>query len=78
MNKSYWKYWLQEYSDIRNILHLQGVVYDEDFSDNLTLNSSLWLELYSYYQEIMPYEYQKARDNDPYIWVEERLEKLFS
>lgn len=36
-------------------------------------NEELHEKLYEYYREEMPYGVQKARDGDPYEWINERL-----
>ena len=38
--------------------------------------SDLYMELYSYYSDEMPYGTQKARDGDPIEWIMDRLDDL--
>ena len=66
--------WIQEFSDVANILSKHNVYY----SDELEITPGIYLDLFAYYQDVMPYKYQKARDGDPYVWLEERLQELFS
>ena len=38
--------------------------------------SDLYMELYSYYSDEMPYGTQKARDGDPVEWIMNKLDDL--
>lgn len=42
----------------------------------LDMDSQLYMDLFGYYQEEMPYGTQKARDGDPQEWLENRLSEL--
>ena len=42
----------------------------------LDTNSQLYMDLFGYYQDEMPYGTQKARDGDPTEWLEMRLSDL--
>ena len=42
----------------------------------LDTNSQLYMDLFGYYQDEMPYGTQKARDGDPTEWLETRLDDL--
>ncbi len=69
-----WVSWTKEYSDVRDILSKNGTSY----SPELDISPALFHDLFDYYREIMPYAYQKARDKDPYEWIEIRLDSLFA
>ena len=45
-------------------------------SGELDMNSQLYMDLFGYYQDEMPYGTQKARDGDPVEWLETRLDDL--
>ena len=40
------------------------------------MNGQLYMDLFGYYQDEMPYGTQKARDGDPTEWLENRLSDL--
>lgn len=61
---------------IEDILAKHRVQYGDDFSAMLTIKPKMYIDLFLYYRSTMPYEYQKAREKDPYIWIEVRLEGL--
>ena len=42
----------------------------------LDMDSQLYMDLFGYYQDEMPYGTQKARDGDPVEWLETRLDDL--
>ena len=42
----------------------------------LDMDSQLYMDLFGYYQDEMPYGTQKARDGDPVEWLENRLSDL--
>ena len=43
---------------------------------DMDTNSELYMELYSYYSDEMPYGTQKARDGDPVEWIMNKLDDL--
>lgn len=67
---------LQEQTDVEAILTKHSVCFNECFSDALTEVSGLYLDLFNYYLSDMPYGTAKARDEDPYQWIENRLFEL--
>ena len=66
----------KEKADVLEILSKHEVEYADNFSAILTIKPLLYIDLFLYYQDTMPYEYQKAREKDPYVWIEVRLESL--
>ena len=62
-----------EYDTVKNILIKHGVLHKEieDLDDE-----ELLLDLYSHFQDQMPYGTQKARDGDPDEFIYDALEDL--
>ena len=67
----------QEDEEIKAIMmkHPQDVAKMKQMGD-IDTNSELYMELYSYYSDEMPYGTQKARDGDPVEWIMDRLDDL--
>ena len=64
---------LNEYDTVKNILIKHKVLHlDIDQLDD----EALMQDLYSHFQEEMPYGTQKARDGDPDEFIYDRLEDL--
>ena len=64
---------LDEYDTVKNILIKHKVLHlDIDQLDD----EALMQDLYSHFQEEMPYGTQKARDGDPDEFIYDRLEDL--
>ena len=64
---------LNEYDTVKNILIKHDVLHKEieDLDDE-----KLLLDLYSHFQDQMPYGTQKARDGDPDEFIYDALENL--
>jgi len=64
---------LNEYDTVKNILIKHGVLHKEieDLDDE-----ELLLDLYSHFQDQMPYGTQKARDGDPDEFIYDALENM--
>jgi len=64
---------LNEYDTVKNILIKHGVLHkDIDQLDD----EVLMLDLYTHFQEEMPYGTQKARDGDPDEYIYDKLEDM--
>ena len=67
MNKT-----LNEYDAVKNILIKHNAL-NKTIDDIVELGTDLYHELFSYFQEDMPYGIQKARSGMPDEWIADKL-----
>ena len=66
---------LNEYDAVKNILIKHNAL-NKTIDDIVELGTDLYHELFSYFQEDMPYGTQKARTGDPDEFIYDALENL--
>jgi hypothetical protein len=63
---------LNEYDAVKNILIKHNAL-NKTIDDIVELGTDLYHELFSYFQEDMPYGIQKARTGMPDEWIADKL-----
>ena len=66
---------LSEYETVKNILIKHNAL-NKTIDDIVELGTDLYHELFSYFQEDMPYGTQKARTGDPDEFIYDALQDL--
>jgi hypothetical protein len=64
-----------EYDEVKAILKKHNAL-NKTLDDIVDSGSELYMDLFMYFQEDMPYGTQKARDGDPDEWIADRLCEL--
>ena len=64
-----------EYDEVKAILKKHNAL-NKTLDDIVDSGSELYMDLFTYFQEDMPYGTQKARDGDPDEWIADRLCEL--
>ena len=64
-----------EYDEVKAILKKHNAL-NKTLDDIVDSGSELYMDLFMYFQEDMPYGTQKARDGDPDEWIADRLIEL--
>lgn len=62
---------------VKRILAQHKVCFNEYFQDALDDVPELYFDLFKFYVSEMPYGTAKAREGDPFVWIEERVYSLF-